>query len=116
MYNHLQIAEYKHGEIMRFKTVLFTVIILVVVGIIIAYSFPNDTENLVIHENESTTLYTLKDYNGQIALFINNNAIPAETYNIFTNSLPESDKKNLEKGITANNEKELIILLEDYLG
>ncbi len=63
----------------------------------------------------SVTLYVLKDYKGRLALFINDNKIPKETYEIFTSSLPPQDAEKLKTGITVSTEAELQLLLEDYI-
>lgn len=60
--------------------------------------------------------YSLKDYNGRIALYENGNATPTEVYDIFTESLPSEDAKALKSvGIKAKNKKELELILENYL-
>lgn len=69
------------------------------------------TENISEHEKAT---YTIRDYNGRIALFVRNNENPETVYDIFTDSLPEKDKENLRKGITVETEDEAKSLIEDY--
>ncbi len=58
--------------------------------------------------------YILKDYNGRIALFFENDEKPLKIYDIFTDSLPEYDAKSLKIGINVNKE-ELNNVLSDYI-
>ena len=60
----------------------------------------------VITEGEKK-LYTLKDYNGRLALFESNDTKPKAVYEIFTSTLPEADQINLKNGITVTSEKEV---------
>ncbi len=101
---------------MKLHITIITVIIFLSIAIIITNTISNETQNTILNKESEETLYTLKDYNGQIALFINDNKTPTEMYNIFTKSLPEADATALKEGITAENEKELNKLLEEYLG
>ncbi len=101
---------------MRKHIILFVTIILLASGIIMKNFDKSQTiKNKEINE-ENVTIYTLKDYKGQLALFINNAQTPSETYNIFTNSLPKSDIENLKEGIVAKNKEELYKIFEEYLG
>ncbi len=101
---------------MRSHIATISIIIFLSIGIIITNAVSTENqESAEIREN-NTKVYTLKDYNGQLALFINNNDIPAETYNIFTKSLPKTDAEALINGIIAKNEEELNKMLEEYLG
>lgn len=60
--------------------------------------------------------YRLKDYKGRLALYQNGNDTPTEIYDIFTESLPVYDAKILKsEGIKAKDEKELKIILDNYL-
>ncbi|MGN0525978.1 MAG: BofC C-terminal domain-containing protein [Acutalibacteraceae bacterium] len=84
---------------------------------ILIYSI-TQTNNISITakpQNEVKTQYTLKDYNGRIALFVGDKDIPKEIFNTFTVSLPTEDADNIRKGITVYSEKELNELLENYL-
>lgn len=101
---------------MRLHIAIITVIIFLSIAIIITSAVSNKNQNRLQSEEYEETLYTLKDYNGQIALFINDNKMPSELYNIFTKSLPETDANALKEGVTAENKNELSVLLEEYLG
>ena len=71
-------------------------------------------------ENHSTATtqniegkYILKDYNGQIALFLSEKEKPIEIFEIFTYSLPETDIAKIKTGIIVT-ESELEHILEEY--
>ena len=66
-------------------------------------------------QSETKIQYTLKDYNGQIALFVGDEINPKEIYNTFTTSLPLEDANDIRNGITVYSEEELNELLENYL-
>lgn len=67
------------------------------------------TENASVEEDK----YILKDYNGRIALFFQNETKPIEIYDVFTSSLPESDAKALKDGVSVTDDK-LKKILEEY--
>ena len=87
----------------------------------ISFAISNNSNNKPNNIIEKTTIettsvyYILKDYKGRLALFINDNAIPKETYEIFTDSLPTEDAKRLKEGVKASTENELQTMLEDYI-
>ena len=59
-------------------------------------------------------VYTLGDYHGRIALYSNNNEIPIKVYDIFTDSLPQTDKELIKNGIEVAHDQ-LPEIIEDYL-
>ncbi len=60
--------------------------------------------------------YTLKEYDGKLAVFEADAAYPSEVFNIYVITLPESDRALLKSGIPANSKAELLRLIEDYTG
>ncbi len=58
--------------------------------------------------------YTVKDYNGKIAVFKNSENIPITVYDSYTSLLPEYDKKLLKEGIRVKDTNELQKIIEDY--
>ena len=60
--------------------------------------------------------YIIKDYKGRIAVYKYGKSLPIEIYDIYTDSLPETDSKKIQKGINITNEKELQKVIEDYTG
>ena len=99
------------------KKCLLTIIICFIVLICIwkaADKYKNiEPQNSVSESNE--TVYTIKDYNGKIAVFTNSSDTPIKVYETpLTSELPISDRKRLLSGILAYSEKELTLLLQDY--
>lgn len=96
---------------------------IIIISIIIFLSLDTISFNVADIENDSVAVttqeekdtYILRDYNGKIALYKNSNNTPDEVFDIFTDSLPESDAKSLKRGITASTEQELQKLIESYL-
>lgn len=66
------------------------------------------------YEIKEETAYTLKGYNGQLALFTNHGNKPCKIFDIFISSLPQEDKTRLETGITVYTEEEIQKLIEEY--
>ena len=58
--------------------------------------------------------YTLRDYNGLLAVYTGDNPEPIQIFEIFTDSLPPQDSARIRAGIGARDEKELQALIEDY--
>lgn len=69
-----------------------------------------------ISETQTAAVYTLKEYNGFLALFTDGNPLPDAVYSVAIASLPEADRKALSDGISVGNEEELQRLLEDFTG
>lgn len=67
-----------------------------------------------VSEERSGTGYVLKEYKGRLAIFKDNSDIPFEVFDIFTSSLPQSDRELLKNGISAKSETELSKLVSDY--
>jgi hypothetical protein len=85
--------------------------------IIITTEYPKTDYKGAKSVTETTVIqnYTLKDYNGYIALFIGDSKKPLKVYEILTSSLPQGDATDLKKGITVHSPKELEEKLSDYL-
>ena len=59
-------------------------------------------------------VYIVKDYGGNIAIFEKGKDTPFRITDVSINELPQADKELLQQGITANDQEELNIILEDY--
>lgn len=60
------------------------------------------------------TVYTLKEYNGKIAVFCSDEPEPVKVLERFVKELPEEDKKLINRGISVYSESQLQKLIEDY--
>ena len=56
----------------------------------------------------------LKDYHGQVALFIPTSDTPETVYDIYSQTLPKLDQQRLLEGIPLKDEQELKLYLNDF--
>ena len=98
-------------------SILSVLLILVLLGGYYAEKtiFETATENVNQTEQFSVS-YTLKEYNGFLALFLNENSEPQAIYSVCIESLPQTDINLLSQGITVSDLSSLQQLLEDYTG
>ncbi len=99
------------------KKIIIPIIALVSLATLtISNNFNKKPENINnTAETTSVYFYTLRDYKGRIALFVNDNEAPKETFEVFTDTLPEEDASKLKKGIIVKSEAELQKILEEYI-
>ncbi len=78
----------------------------------------SDTEEVYAETRVETTVaaekYTLRDFNGKLALFVGDETVPSEIFDVRTQSFGEVDRELLMKGITTDTEEEIRSLVEDY--
>lgn len=60
--------------------------------------------------------YTLREYNGQIAVFTDDNVTPVEVLDVYVTTLPKSDVSRLRDGITVEGRDAIRALIEDFSG
>ena len=60
--------------------------------------------------------YTVKEYNGHIGVFRNEETEPFEEIQVDVNLFPETDRELLREGIKAYTPEELNSVIEDYEG
>lgn len=73
-----------------------------------------DNDDITTMASQSD-IYTIKAYNGHIGIFLNDEIQPYREINVPLSTLPEEDQILLEKGITANSQGKVQIILEDYI-
>lgn len=66
-------------------------------------------------KSESLQTYYLKEHDGKLAIFIDNQTTPAEIFNVYINTLPPFDQGQLKQGVVAKGYDELSALIEDYI-
>ncbi len=99
---------------------LITIIIAVLVVSVYALIFSNVNQPKAIAEapqniSAPKTVYLIKEYNGKIAVFLNNEPNPINILESpFVRDLPEYDQRILKEGIIAQSNQELLKILEDY--
>lgn len=71
-------------------------------------------------ENESSVfdeaLFVVREKDGKVAIFDYRTGKVIEELNVYTYSLPQTDRTYLEKGIMLYTVSDLISLIEDYTG
>lgn len=70
-------------------------------------------------QNESLTVsdkYTVREYEGQIAVFSDSSEMPVKVFDTAVSALPKSDRELLELGITVETPEELQKIIEDFTG
>ena len=102
--------KYKTKKIITFFAMCFLVLSVLFVRI------NNDIERKEVETTSppQNTQYTVKDYNGKIAVFENDSNYPQNVYDSYTSVLPETDQKRLREGIIVSNTADLQRIIEDY--
>ncbi|MBQ7581110.1 MAG: hypothetical protein IJU39_07385 [Clostridia bacterium] len=65
-------------------------------------------------EEGAQYVYTLREYNGNLAIFSSDNKVPITVFDTPVTMLPECDREKMVEGITAQSESQLQQLIEDY--
>lgn len=93
------------------KKAIFLVIptVFAVILIFVSSLFYKSTDKYV-----KNPVYTLKEYSGKVALYKNDSATPEKIYNIYVESLPQTDRSALQSGISLGSKQEVENLLQDY--
>lgn len=76
----------------------------------------NKTARANADNSSRTQYYYVKEYQGKIAVFSENEKAPDTVYDVYIDNLPEKDKKLLKTGLRAESEEELQQIIEDYTG
>jgi hypothetical protein len=84
----------------------------------LATLFVNLNNDIEIYEDEEKSnqqeIYTIKEYDGKIAVFKNSDKKPFTVYEAYISLLPEQDRHRLQNGIKVNNTTDLQKIIEDY--
>jgi|GEM_PF-1710392 len=102
-------------KVKHLKLIIFSLVCVFVMG----YLFMNINDNLDVSPKENKYIqkndyYTIKEYQGKIAVFINEEPIPIDIYEVYVYSLPAHDRENLSKGFRVENVEDLQRIIEDY--
>ena len=62
----------------------------------------------------SPAAYTLREYEGKLAVFRGDSRAPYQIYDVSVSTLPEYDRTLLKEGIPADTPAQLDRLIEDY--
>lgn len=69
-----------------------------------------------ITQQQDDSIYIVKEYNGKIAVFYQNDETPFRILEKSIDSLPQADRDMLKSGLSVTGESELRRLIEDYTG
>ena len=96
------------------KISIFSLISVLCIGTLFV-NLNNDVES---YENEKSQkqqeIYTIKEYDGKIAVYKNGENKPMEVYESYVSLLPEQDRQRLQNGIKVDNTADLQKIIEDY--
>ncbi len=59
--------------------------------------------------------YLLRAYDGKLAVFTDDLVEPDLVFDVYVQSLPEYDQKELERGVRVEDYQKLTALIEDYI-
>lgn len=86
-------------------------------AIYLSIVLPGSAAEAPIDDPNQGIAYTVKEYNGKIAVFKRGNKEPERVIeDIFVRDLPTYDRELLTDGINARDEAEVNRILEDYDG
>ena len=84
----------------------------------LATLFVNLNNDIESYEDEENTnqqeIYTIKEYEGKIAVFKNYDKTPFTVYEAYISLLPPQDRQRLQNGIKVDNTTDLQKIIEDY--
>lgn len=58
--------------------------------------------------------YTMRAWQGKVAVFYNDESKPEQVLNIFVATLPKSEQQRLASGVRVSTRQELLEMMEDY--
>lgn len=102
---------------MKSKTLKISIFSLICV-LCLATLFVNLNNDIERKENDENTkhqeIYTIREYEGRVAVFKNTDKVPFAIYEAYTSLLPEQDRQKLKNGIQVDNTTDLQKIIEDY--
>lgn len=103
----------------NFKKISLTLLISIILIIISCFSINNIMKVFADEKPKNDNInsqyeYILKSYNGKLGVYDAKNNSLEKVYNVYVNTLPEYDIKELEKGIKIKDKTELNSYLEEF--
>jgi hypothetical protein len=91
---------------------LFILFIFILFGILSQFQpdTPADTQTESVLEYH----YVLKEYQGKIAVYSTQDEQPKQIFDIYLNTLPDSDVQRLKEGIPIQSEEQLEEYIQDF--
>jgi len=75
------------------------------------FNFVYEDRQIQVYENEK---YVIGVYEERVAVFAQGDSIPIEVYDVYVSTLPETDQRELKKGVKVFGKIKLKQLIEDY--
>lgn len=98
------------------RIILITCLILAALSLALAliYTPPTDQPAAAIQQQNDGPPYTVKTYQGYVAVFTGDSDTPSKVTGIRAELLPLQDQLDLAEGIPISSKEALSALLEDY--
>lgn len=96
------------------RIILITCLILAALSLALIYTPPTDQPAAAIRQQNDGPPYTVKTYQGYVAVFTGDSDTPSKVTGIRAELLPLQDQLDLAEGIPISSKEALSALLEDY--
>lgn len=96
------------------KCVLFSAALLIAIVLIAVISVNTGNKDVPEIDTTAVPTYVLSEYDGRIALYKNGYSMPVEIYDVYIDSLPESERLAVETGICADTDEQAQKIIEAY--
>lgn len=97
------------------KKIFFLCIGLLAVILLCIY-LPTESISTQNEELPVSDKYTLREYEGQVAVFSEGSELPVKVFDTSVSALPQCDREQLKLGITVETPEELQKIIEDFTG
>lgn len=97
-----------------FRIVLFIALCISILGILFISLNRDINERIAENPYLTEDYYTVKEYQGKVAIFNNKSNLPLNIFDTYVSTLPQHDRMLLEEGITIESTEELQRIIEDY--
>ena len=84
------------------------------VPVVSSDTFPTESSSTAPVQSQTEERYTIREYQGNIAVFMDGVDHPFRITDVDVHTLPKMDQEQLSQGIQVNSTDELNRLLEDY--
>ncbi len=63
-----------------------------------------------------TARYTIGEWEGKLAVFEGDQPYPRQVFEVYVDALPQELRERVKSGVSAQDDAQLSVLLEDYTG
>jgi hypothetical protein len=104
----------KYRILISTASALAVVAIAFTVALIMPKNGDVNTDSTAMTQSTAAQSYTLKEYQGKLAVFTPESSQPQQIIDVQIQSLPQSEQDKLRDGIQTNDHDELLALIENY--